>query len=95
MDIEGAEHRVLPHLLHTRAMCLINRVYMEWHGSFMKSWFLDALMNQRHCEAGHSKVLYKDFVATRNDDETYRTDGKPWPAMGAPCHRRSLSHSRY
>lgn len=29
MDIEGSEHQVLPHMLHTKAMCLVNRVYME------------------------------------------------------------------
>ena len=74
MDIEGSEHRVLPHLMHTHAMCLVNRVYMEWHGAAMRSWFM-AQIAKSPC----GPALSGDFRAMRNDDETYRNDGRPWP----------------
>ena len=75
-DIEGSESRVLPHLISRGAMCLVDRAYMEWHpwSVGIKKEFLAAL---KACE---SKALHRDFSRMTNDDETYATDGKPWPS---------------
>jgi len=42
-DIEGAEHRALPHLIRTNTMCLIDRAYIEWHGDILKDWVFKSL----------------------------------------------------
>ena len=34
MDIEGSELRVLPHLIATQALCVINELSIEWHEAF-------------------------------------------------------------
>ena len=65
MDIEGAEHRVLPHLLHTRAMCLINRVYMEWHGS----WSHDEPNGKGSMRYANGDVYEGEWVSGRRHGE--------------------------
>ena len=42
MDIEGSELRVLPHLIATQALCVINELSIEWHEAFFTKPFAQA-----------------------------------------------------
>ena len=31
LDVEGSEYRILPHLVLTQTLCLVDRAFLEWH----------------------------------------------------------------
>ena len=80
IDTEGTEYRVLPHLLARRAACLLDFIFLEWHpepapyGSDrqreVRQMTMDALRT-KPCKTAISDL----------DDETFLTDGKPFPSI--------------
>jgi FkbM family methyltransferase len=34
LDIEGAEYKVIEHLIETNTICMINEIWVEWHDRF-------------------------------------------------------------
>ena len=90
MDIEGAEHRVLPKIVRADALCRLDRVYIEWHGYASRDSFLSALNSSRCRSSG----LYDDMSRNRRGsaillDETYRDDARtPWPRRRGICPDR-------
>lgn len=40
LDIEGAEYRVVPHLLQQDAMCALDPIFLEkYFRTFLEDWF--------------------------------------------------------
>ena len=108
MDVEGMEQTILPHLIDSRAICLLNTIAVEWHvkhqfyneslgGVRSRAMLIDSLRRVR---------CARELSAVDMDDEAYEKDGAPWPAPnmtvctaaseggGRRGHRRSRSTVR-
>ena len=74
LDIEGAEIRLLPHLIKRNAACSVDAMFLEWHrvasasARAVKQTATEVLASPR-CNVEVSSV----------DDETFMYDGKPLP----------------
>ena len=93
IDTEGAEYRLLPHLISRGAACAVDLVFLEWHPSSPPTPTQVRVRTQtQRALARCSQTIVSDI-----DDETFLQDGKPLPASdsrmcamprpGAP-HRR-------
>lgn len=80
LDIEGAEYRVVQHLLDQDALCALDLVFLEWHEIDKRK------EEQQRLLARINRELEKcDTVISPIDDETFMFDGKDFPTAGV-CH---------
>lgn len=74
LDIEGAEYRVVPHLLNRDALCAVDLVFLEWHETDIRAEERKSLVTRI---AGALERC--DTVVSPIDDETFLHDGKDFP----------------
>lgn len=84
MDIEGAELKVLPHMLMQGTLCQrhINSMFIEWHERMVPSKDKQKFKLFRqsiHGITGMDPNNCKPTVVIGVDDESYLHDGKPLP----------------
>lgn len=76
VDTEGAEYRLLPHLIANDALCLVNLIFLEWHpqpyplGTAAQRTVKQ--LTERALKAPQCKTVLSTI-----DDETFLYDGKP------------------
>jgi len=74
LDIEGAEYRVVPHLLDHGALCALDLIFLEWHETDTRWDEHKKLVSQI------TGTLQKcDTVVSSVDDESFLFDGKDFP----------------
>jgi len=78
MDIEGAEYDILPRMIETGAVTLLNRFYIEWHDSKLA-----------HVSQLESKKLEVDLQLTLGDNLIVGTSGD-WD-IAQPRKRREAA----
>jgi len=79
MDIEGAEYKILPNLIQTGALCMINYLLIEWHHemrNFPEELKAKAAYMPTKLQAAASKCDPR-LEFERLDDESYLRDGIP------------------
>lgn len=90
LDVEGSEVGVLLHLVRSQALCLLDRVEVEWHDA-VPHWLRSSM------EDGDVRLLASVTTGVRSvlqaglplggcrtqlltfDDETFYKDGRAWP----------------
>jgi len=84
LDIEGAEYRVVPHLLDHDALCALDLVFLEWHETDTRA------KEQNMLVARINRSLKKpecDTVISPIDDETFLYDGMEFPTDESVCDK--------
>ena len=91
LDVEGSESSVLLHLVRSQALCLIDRVQIEWHKA-VPDWMVpgDAGVNiLANMTMEFQQDLQRAFKAVQSgcptellelDDESFYKDSQPWPS---------------
>ena len=74
LDTEGAEFRLLPHLIKRDAACSVDAMFLEWHRVVSAS---ARAIKQTATEALSSPGCNVEVSSL--DDETFMYDGKPLP----------------
>ena len=82
LDTEGAEYRLLPHLLERGAACAVDLMFLEWHRADSAS---HALIKKQAIEALAAPGC--KVVVSSLDDETFMFDGVPLPTASVCRHR--------
>ena len=88
LDVEGLEYDIVPHLVRTQAICALHMAFLEWHPAVI-SWQehrsgLNAVESMIRAEQQVVQELSRTshhcaVNLTDLDDETFTTDGRPWP----------------
>ena len=76
VDTEGAEYRLLPHLIANDALCLVNLIFLEWHPQPYPLGTAAQRAVQQLTERALKAPQCKTVLSTI-DDETFLYDGKP------------------
>ena len=101
LDVEGSETSILLHLVRSQALCIIDKVQIEWHNA-VPDWMAgvqgDAGVSMLANVTKEAQLLFRRvFSATHSgcrtrlsemDDETYYKDGQPWPSEAVPICKR-------
>ena len=74
LDTEGAEIRLLPHLIKSKAACDVDAMFLEWHRLVSAS---DRAVKQKVDEALATSGCNVEVLSL--DDETFMHDGMPMP----------------
>ncbi|KAJ1623655.1 hypothetical protein T492DRAFT_1053544 [Pavlovales sp. CCMP2436] len=73
LDVEGEEYKIIPHLIETRALCVIDVIFIEWHARYVRQSSmnlpvvkaqLDAFLNRTTNPSCKTQVV-------NLDDESY------------------------
>ena len=64
-QVEGAELRVLPHLIMQQALCLLDAAYIEWHESFFEPQVLHLSARHRSIPDGVNGAWAARLLANR------------------------------
>ena len=64
-QVEGAELRVLPHLIMQQALCLLDAAYIEWHESFFEPHVLHLSARHRSIPDGVNGAWAARLLANR------------------------------
>ena len=76
IDTEGAEYKLLPHLIRSNAACIADLIFLEWHPDVRQKASQSEV--RRVTEDAFSKPWCHTAVSSI-DDETFLKDGKPLP----------------
>lgn len=83
MDIEGAEFKVLPHLIFGGCLCYVNAMFIDWHSRMVEPGTgVDEIKNLLHSIEKYSMMSNKSachFRIVDVDDETYNDAKFPLP----------------
>jgi len=101
LDVEGQEQLILPHLVATSALCLVDFALIEWHQSMQ--WhkeFYDRSAQGLFSDSDLQQALRKTCAScpvqvVTLDDETYLHDGMSWPnasLCARPAMRNESQH---
>ena len=87
LDTEGAEYRLLPHLIERGAACTVDLMFLEWHQTTKAA---HAAVKRSATEALSAPAC--KLVVSSIDDETFMYDGVPLPNRSV-CERSSVRSS--
>ena len=87
IDTEGAEYRILPHLLSQSVACLVDLMFLEWHPVLEpKTGRPKPTTHQKHVRLNAQQTLQVcNTTISDIDDETFLYDGRPLPAPHSMC----------
>ena len=87
IDTEGAEYRLLPHLLKEEAACHVDLMFLEWHPTLDRRTSRPTPTQEETRVRKHAQKALGacGTVVSDIDDETFLYDGRPLPAPHSLC----------